>query len=204
MAELGFARLQEGVVTLSDAENPIPPTEPVLADRRHRDELAATFVGAAFEAYETRIFGVVLGATRDRELAADVTQEAFLRLLGEARAGRIPDNPAGWLYTVAANLVTSRARRVAVARRFIPRLVAPYAPSTPEEIAIDHEGSDRMRDLLAELPVVDRVALLMAAQGVRGEEIAAHLGKSHAATRTLMSRARKRLRQAAQAREERS
>jgi RNA polymerase sigma factor (sigma-70 family) len=137
---------------------------------------------------------MLLGATRDPELAADITQDAFLRLLNEVRAGRYPDNPGAWLYRTASNLVVSRARRTAVARRFAPRLVRHDDVPSPERIALERERSRDMERVLATLPMVERAALLMAAQGLSGEEIAAHLGKTHGAARTLLFRARTRLR----------
>jgi len=163
--------------------------------------VVAEFIEAAYDEHEARIHGMVLGATRDPELAADVTQEAFLRLLAEARAGRFPDAPGAWLYRTAMNLVVNRARRAAVARRFAPRLMQRDDTPDPESMALEHERSRSMHEVLAGLPVADRMALLMAAQGLSGEDIAAHLGKSHGATRTLLCRGRERLRRAMAERE---
>ena len=155
---------------------------------------ASAWVEAAFRQHHERVFRLVHVMARDEELAADVTQEAFVRLLREARAGRRPDNVGGWLYRTASNLVVSKARRAAVARRLAPRLVSPAAGPLPEELALEHERSRAMRAALGHLSVSERIALVMAAEGSSGEEIALHLGKSHAATRTMMSRARARLR----------
>ena len=77
-------------------------------------------IAAAFRDHSAAIHGTALRSTRDPELAADVTQEAFLRLVVEAQAGRFPDNVGGWLYRTSANLIISRARRAAVARRLAP------------------------------------------------------------------------------------
>ena len=52
-----------------------------------------------------------------------------------------------------------------------------------------------MTDALAELPVDDRTALMLAAHGFSGREIAAALGRSELATRSLICRARIRLRE---------
>lgn len=172
-----------------------PATKPVRIDvGRGAAATGADLLMAAFDEHEARIHGMLLASTRDPELAADVTQEAFLRLLGEARAGRYPDNPGGWLYRTATNLVINRSRRAAVARRLAPRLLRRDEPPSPEAHALDRERSVALKDALARLPLAQRTALIMAAQGVTGEEIAAHLGKSHGATRTLMLRARRRLR----------
>ena len=147
----------------------------------HRDHAAMTYA-------------VAMRATRDPELAEDVTQEAFIRLLTEARAGRYPDSPGAWLYRAVTNLVISRARRAQVARRLAPRLADLGSPDQPDAVAVRHESQDELRRALAGLSSDERTALLLAAGGASGLEIAAHLGRSHGATRALLCRARTRLR----------
>jgi RNA polymerase sigma-70 factor, ECF subfamily len=46
-----------------------------------------------------------------RELAEDVTQEAWFRALRHWRVHGVPSNPLGWLTTVARNLIVSHFRR---------------------------------------------------------------------------------------------
>lgn len=46
-----------------------------------------------------------------RELAEDVTQEAWVRALRHWRQHGTPDNPLGWLTTVVRNLLVSHFRR---------------------------------------------------------------------------------------------
>ena len=173
----------------------LPAVGPVVIELGRQSEATAiAFVADAFDAHEASIFGLLLAVARDREVAADATQEAFLRLLVEVRKGRYPERPGAWLYRTGVNLVISRARRDAVARRFAPRLLSRDGGSNPEAAALQHERSAAMRDVLETLSPIERAALVMAAQGVTGEEIATSLGKTHGATRTLLSRARVRLR----------
>ena len=153
-------------------------------------------IGLAFRDHWGPTFGIALRSTRDPELAADVTQEAFLRLVSEQRAGRCPDNIRAWLYRTSANLIVSRARREMVARRAAPRLARSETPAQPDAIAILHEEQVELQRTLAILSATERAALLMAAHGVTGTEIARRLGRSEAATRTLLCRARARLRSA--------
>jgi RNA polymerase sigma factor (sigma-70 family) len=173
----------------------IPPSLGSGASRLDRSAISET-IAAAFHDHSAAIHGTALRSTRDPELAADVTQEAFLRLVVEAQAGRCPENIGAWLYRTSANLIVSRARRAAVARRLAPRLVRTDGPAQPDAIAVLREEHHALQVALATLPVAARVALLMAAHGATGEEIARHLGRSHGATRTLLSRARGRLRTA--------
>jgi RNA polymerase sigma-70 factor (ECF subfamily) len=173
-----------------------PALEPVELAARPRDsEEIERAVVEAFDRHEGQIYGLALAVTRDPDTAADLTQEAFMRLLQELRRGRAPDNVGAWLCRTTSNLAISRGRRMSVARRFAPRLLRHDAPETPDVIAVEHERSRTLRAALARLPVTDRVALVLAAQGWTGEEIAAHLGKSHGAVRNLLLRARGRLRE---------
>ena len=174
----------------STAPSPGLPATTNLAEPRSPD----AFVADAHRAHAAVTYAVAMRATRDAEQAADVTQEAFLRLLTEARAGRYPDNTGAWLYRAVTNLVISRARHVAVARRLAPRLADLGAPDQPDAVAVRHEGQAELRAALAALSSDERTALLLAAAGASGLEIAARLGRSHGATRALMCRARTRLR----------
>ena len=162
-----------------------------------RDDTGGQSIAAAFRDHATAVRGNALRLTRDFEVAEDVTQEAFLRLVLEAQAGRFPDNVRGWLYRTTANLIVSRARHAAVARRLAPRLLRSAGPVEPDAIAVLQEQQHELTAALASLSAVDRVVLLMAAHGATGEEIAGRLGRSHGATRTLLCRARGRLRAAA-------
>ena len=152
------------------------------------------YVTNAHRVHAAMAYAIALRATRDPELAEDVTQEAFVKLLTEARAGRYPDRAGAWLYRAVTNLVISRARRATVARRLAPRLVNVNAPDEPDFVALRNEGHVELRLALATLSPAERAALLLAASGASGIEIAAHLGMSHGATRAMICRARARLR----------
>lgn len=47
----------------------------------------------------------------ERQLAEDVTQETWLRAVREWRRSGLPENPHGWLMTVARNLLLNHFRR---------------------------------------------------------------------------------------------
>ena len=149
----------------------------------------------AFEAHHGELLGFLLHATRDLAVAEDLAQETFLRLFRELRCGRPPTNVRAWLYRVAANLVVSRGRRAIVARRWLERTrYEEDASESPEGTTVDREDRDRLMAELASLPRDARVGLLMAANGFSGHEIAEALGRTNVATRTMLCRARMRLR----------
>jgi len=141
------------------------------------------FVVHAYEAHSAEVFGFIARATGDRAVAEELLEEAYLHLAEEARRGRIPAQARSWLYRVATNLVIDRSSRPATARRAPPSAaLLSREPATELDRALDGLSADT------------RVALLLSGQGFRGAEIAAAMDRSEAATRTLLGRARARLR----------
>ena len=170
----------------------IPGAAPVAGDP---DADADAAVARDFREHAAYVEGVALQRSRDPELAADAAQEAFARLLREARAGRYPDCPRAWLHRTVVNVTTSGHRRTAVARRAAPLLVRLDTPVAPDTVALQRELATELAIALLRLTEVERTALSLAAAGASGREIATRLDRSHGATRTLIHRARMRLRQ---------
>jgi RNA polymerase sigma-70 factor, ECF subfamily len=154
----------------------------------------ATFVETAYAVHGGPLLRKLTASTRDVAVAEDLTQEAFLRLLVEVQRGRTPDDIGAWLHRVAQNLATSRGRRVAVAKRRSGELLCRELAPSPEQAVIDAEQHRSLRVALADLPATERHAVVLAAHGYRGSEIASTIGRSDGATRTLLCRARSKLR----------
>ena len=149
---------------------------------------------ALYESHRTEVFGFLIRMTRDREAAEELLQDTFIRLIREARAGRMPDEVRAWLYRAAANAAISRGRHGAVWTRLVPRLLERGEPALPETEFLRTERNSELYRAMASLPPDARAALLLAAQGFDGREIAASIGRTEGATRTLMSRSRAQLR----------
>jgi RNA polymerase sigma factor (sigma-70 family) len=152
-------------------------------------------VEQAYAAHHDPLQRRLTAVTRDPAAAEDLAQEAFLRLVVEVRAGRVPDQPGAWLYRVAHNLAMSRGRRLSVAARNGTRLADAERAPSPEAMAIEAEDSRLLNRALDGLAAADRQALVLAAHGYRGQEIARTLGRSDGATRTLLCRARTKVRE---------
>jgi RNA polymerase sigma factor (sigma-70 family) len=176
--------------TLAFMDDFAAPAPPVVRSRAKTGEL----VVASYDAHQRELYSFALHATRDPEIAADLVQEAFARLIVEVDAGRPPDNVRAWLYRVIANLVVSRGRRAAVARGKLGSLAEPGVDEGPEPAYLEHERRSELEAVLAELDEDARTALVMAASGFKGMEIADAIGRSGNATRTMMCRSRLQLR----------
>lgn len=154
----------------------------------------------AFRRHAPELLGYLRGVVRDEMAAEDLVQEAFLRLHAETMGGRAPSNTRAWLFRVAGNLAMSRGRHLQVAARHAPALqVLDGGSVAAEEVVVRRERDQEVVRALATLRPLDREILLLAASGRSGPEIAHHLGRSDVATRTLLCRARRRLRDAIEA-----
>jgi RNA polymerase sigma-70 factor (ECF subfamily) len=80
---------------------------------RLRDGEPAAF-DAVYEAYRARVYSFLARMARSREVAEDLAEETWLRLV-EAAPRLRPDTRLGpWLFTVARNLYYSYCRSRAI------------------------------------------------------------------------------------------
>lgn len=166
-------------------------TTPTIPSSGFAGEIASSM----FERYHDELYRSALRSCRDPDTAEDLVQEALLRLMVEIDTSGSPRNTRAWLHRVIANLAVSLGRRANVSRRYSGALVSHDEPVTPEAIVLDNEAGSALAAALQTLPGRARTALLMAANGYHGAEIAAAIGRSDCATRTLMCRARLKLRE---------
>jgi RNA polymerase sigma-70 factor (ECF subfamily) len=132
--------------------------------------------------------------TRDPAAAEDLTHEVFVRLMVEVGAGRVPDDVGAWVHRVGHNLAMSRGRRIAVADRHHHEFAPSGDAPSPEVLALTAERNLSLRVAVEGLGATDQRALILSANGYRGPEIARSIGRSDAATRTLLCRARSKVR----------
>ena len=171
-----------------------PAPEALAADPAEATERPDTIV-EIYQAEHLALFRFVRAATGDDEAAEDVLQEAFVRLIREFAAGRPPDNAHAWLFRVATNLVVSQVRRARTAERHLADLDRDPLAASPEQLVLVTERDHEVRVALDDLPTDARVALLLAARGFSGREIAHTLGRTEGAVRTLLCRSRLRVRE---------
>ena len=158
---------------------------------------AAVFVEALFAKHQAEIYAYLLRMMRDPEVAADMTQDAFIKAYRNYDSLEKPENARAWLYQIAHRVALDEIRRRKIVR-FLPwtgesRGAAPSA----EHLVMDAHLSGDMQRALARIPERQRAALLLAElHDLTGLELAAALGVSHVAARALLTRARESLRQA--------
>lgn len=128
--------------------------------------------------------------TGDADLAADLAQEAFVRLLERPPAESI----AGpWLFRVATNLALDSARSQARRRTLVLQGRAMLAhsdpPLSPDRGAERATARRLVNEALGALSAKERMALLMREEGFAHWEIAEAVGTTTGSVGTLLARA---------------
>ncbi len=148
-----------------------------------------------FALHSTEIHTYLSRMVRDPELAADLTQDTFVRAYRSLDTLEDASKARPWLFRIAYNLALDELRRRRIVR-FLPwtgesRGSAPSA----ERLAMDARLSSSLERALARIPERQRAALLLSElNDLTGQELAAALGVSHVAARALLTRARESLR----------
>lgn len=163
------------------------------APRPASESEVARYAETAFLVYAGPLHYFALSMVHDPDLADDLVQDTFVRLVREVREGRVPLHAGAWLHRVCANLAVSGVRHASSARRAMPRLIDTAVPASPEDVAERRDLDERVLAAIAVLPRDARAALLLAADGLGSREIGELIGRSPVATRALLCRARMRL-----------
>jgi len=160
-------------------------------------EEAGAFVELLFAKHHGEIYAYLLRMLREPELAADLTQDAFIKAYKNYETLEKPENARAWLYQIAHRVALDDIRRRKIIR-FFPWTGESHgsAPSA-ERLVMDAHLSGDLQRALARVPERQRAALLLAElHDLTGLELASALGVSHVAARALLTRARESLRQA--------
>lgn len=157
-------------------------------------------LGVLYDRHRHRVYRAALGITNDREAAADLLQDVFLRMYRFAY--RIdPARPLEpWLYRVTVNLaytwVKRRKRWLSYLLEVGQWLSREVRPGPAQQVEIDEEAQV-VRKAVASLPIAQRlVVVLYYVNGLSFEEISEILdvpvgtvkSRMHYARNTLKTR----------------
>jgi RNA polymerase sigma-70 factor (ECF subfamily) len=160
------------------------------------------------EKYKQPVMNLVYRTLPDATEAEDLAQHVFLQVFKSAHRYEVSAKFSTWLFTIARNLCLNEIRRRS--RHPADSLDATFPDNedqpmrqvedakavAPPDSVMQSELEDKIEEALAELPEKQRTAILLC----RGEEhsyeeIAAILGCSVSATKSLIHRGRETLKQ---------
>lgn len=177
---------------------------------RVRDDDRAAF-NQLVEQYQHRLVGIMTHLVGNAEEAEDLAQEVFLRVYRNRKKYTPQAKFSTWLFTIANNLalnaLRNRGRKPVVALEASES--GPLGARPEEQLARDHRGptpsfglrqaelADRIRTALDTLNERQKMAVVLNKfEDMNYAEIAEVMGLTTKAVKSLLSRARMRLRDA--------
>jgi RNA polymerase sigma-70 factor, ECF subfamily len=182
--------------------HPVDLDDQALIERCRRGDAAA--FEPLVERYRERVWRLTYNYLRDREEARDAAQEAFVRAWQALPSFRGQSAFYTWLFRIAMNVATDRARQRAARRRALGSeqvseeeakrvMVDPQA--SPDDLAAKAEQRARIRQALDTLPEHHRAIIMLSdLQGLSYREIAEVLDIPMGTVMSRLHNARKRLR----------
>jgi RNA polymerase sigma-70 factor, ECF subfamily len=165
--------------------------------RTWNQDTARAFVDALFAKHHSEIYAYLVRMLRDSELAADLTQDAFVKAYKNYDTLEKDENARAWLYQIAHRVALDELRHRKILRMVPWTGESHGAAPSAERLAMDLRLSGPLERALATIPERQRAALLLAElHDLSGLELAAAMGVSHVAARAILTRARESLRRA--------
>ena len=167
-------------------------SDAILDESREYETTAA--IERLFDRYHVAVFNYVRRLLDDDELAQDVTQEVFLKVLGARETLPQVHDPRAWVFRIATNLALNARKRW---RRFtwLPWNAADDARGPKQDMAERVHTRLLLEDALRQLRPEHRAVLLLYGHyGFRVREIACILNISESAVKMRLYRAREQLR----------
>lgn len=171
-------------------------SELALVERLRRSDADA--FDEVYAAFNTRVFTFLVRLSRRRDVAEDLLEETWLRLVTHASRLRADTRLGPWLFTVARNLHISYHRSRMLEDSATASLWAlwPFSlePASPFEAAAARELERRIERALAAMPAASReVLLLVGVAGLDQADAADVCGVTPEALRQRLHRARETL-----------
>jgi len=158
---------------------------------------ARAFVERLYVAHHREIYAYLARMVRDDELAADLTQETFVKAYRAHDTLQDINRARAWLYQIAGRTALDELRRRKIVR-FVPWTGESRGQaSSAEDLVLRARLSADLERALLRIPPRQRQALLLSElHELTGMELAEAMGVSHVAARALLTRGRESLRQA--------
>ncbi len=179
-------------------------TQPAITDAQIAELLPGCQHGdmaalaGLYRLYADRLYRYMVARVGNPELAADLAGETFLRVVVhlpqfQASPDCLAAALSGWIYRIAANLVTDQRRRAGsdpIQASLDEEYGRPAPGTDPLRLAEQSETAARLAAALEQLTEEQRLVVIgKFGDGMSNQEIAALLGKSEGAVKALQHRA---------------
>lgn len=169
---------------MSHWDEPDPDSDEVLVRRARDGEESA--LSALVKRHADAVYRVALAIAGDRDVAQDVSQDAFLKAFRGLEGFRGDAAFRTWLLTIAANAARGALRRRGRRRETDLDAAPPVVSEVrgPDEDAVLVSEAARAREALGRLPEKQRLSVqLRVDEGLSFREIAEVIGSTEGAAR---------------------
>jgi RNA polymerase sigma-70 factor (ECF subfamily) len=157
--------------------------------------------------HQRRVYAVALGIVKDRDLAWDVSQDAFVRVHQHLSEFRDEASFSTWIHRITARIAIDVLRKERPSRRSdvadvpepvlqeaAPGVLATALGTNPQETVLRRELAGRLSEALGQLPDVHRTVLVLREMdGLSYEELAERLGIPRGTVMSRLFHARKKM-----------
>jgi RNA polymerase sigma-70 factor (ECF subfamily) len=165
--------------------------EPTVRSAQQGDESAQREL---IVAYQRRVAGFVYAVTGRSDCVEDLCQLVFIKMVRALGGLQSPAQFEAWLFRLARNVCIDHLRRERLRRIFVP-FAAEHAEVAEPAGAVDSEELDALRHALSRLRPAERALLALAQEGRSQVEMAEITGTSVVVVKARLYRARERLRE---------
>ena len=150
------------------------------------------------EAHQARVVGTISKMLGSDAEAEDLAQQVFIRIWKSAPRYRPTAKFTTWLFRITRNLVFNELRRK---RHFVDQADEMPEPAErrdqePDKVLMEGELQSAIQNAIDQLPESQRLAIILRRyEGMAYEEIAAVMGTSVPAVKSILFRARAELRE---------
>ena len=150
------------------------------------------------EAHQARVVGTISKMLGSDAEAEDLAQQVFIRIWKSAPRYRPTAKFTTWLFRITRNLVFNELRRK---RHFVDQADEMPEPAErrdqePDKVLMEGELQSAIQDAIDQLPESQRLAIILRRyEGMAYEEIAAVMGTTVPAVKSILFRARAELRE---------
>ena len=150
------------------------------------------------EAHQARVVGTISKMLGSDAEAEDLAQQVFIRIWKSAPRYRPTAKFTTWLFRITRNLVFNELRRK---RHFVDQADEMPEPAVrrdqePDKVLMEGELQSAIQNAIDQLPESQRLAIILRRyEGMAYEEIAAVMGTSVPAVKSILFRARAELRE---------
>jgi len=151
---------------------------------------------ALFEKFAPKMFGYCLRYAESKDDAQDVLQEGFIKVFEKINTLKDVSQLEGWMTRIFINIALSKFRKKRSGPEFVDVNQADLTLDSPEEEnTLSTLSQSQVMDMMAKLPENYRVILnLYAIDGLSHKEICELLNVTESNSKSILSRARKMMR----------